>query len=155
MSGTAYQTDALAWAEQQADLLRRVAAGERLNDAVDWPHVIDEVRDVGLSDLRACRGRLRQALVHLLKLRAWPARLAAGHWRGEGAGFLSDARDRFTSSLRQRLDLNEIYAGALYAVVASADESGAAPPLLRDCPFSLDDLLTARADVAGLLAWVG
>ena len=31
-----YDRDALAWAEQQAELLRRLAAGERVNDAVDW-----------------------------------------------------------------------------------------------------------------------
>ena len=44
-----YDTDALAWSEQQADLLRRLAGGERLNEAVDWPNVIEEVADAGLS----------------------------------------------------------------------------------------------------------
>ncbi len=48
MSGL-YERDALAWAEQQAALLDRMAAGERLNEAVDWPNVIGEVRDVGLE----------------------------------------------------------------------------------------------------------
>ena len=48
-----YERDALAWAERQAALLRRLASGERLNETVDWPNVIDEVEDVGLSDLRA------------------------------------------------------------------------------------------------------
>jgi hypothetical protein len=64
-----YERDALAWAEQQADLLRRLASGERLNAAVDWPNVIEEVRDVGLSELRACQSLLEQVLAHLLKLR--------------------------------------------------------------------------------------
>lgn len=48
-----YRRDALAWAEQQAGLLRRLATGERLNEAVDWPNVIDEMQDVGLLELRA------------------------------------------------------------------------------------------------------
>ena len=52
MSGL-YERDALAWAEQQAALLDRMAAGERLNEAVDWPNVIEEVRDVGLVPLHA------------------------------------------------------------------------------------------------------
>jgi len=65
-----YRRDALAWAEQQAALLRRLAAGERLNEAVDWPNVIDEVQDVGLSELRACQSLLQQATTHLLKLHA-------------------------------------------------------------------------------------
>jgi hypothetical protein len=30
-----YDTDILAWSERQADLLRRVAAGERVTDQVD------------------------------------------------------------------------------------------------------------------------
>ncbi len=72
-----YERDALAWAEQQADLLRRLAAGARLNAAVDWPNVIEEVQDVGLSELRACQSLLEQALAHLLKLHALPEGQAA------------------------------------------------------------------------------
>jgi hypothetical protein len=45
-----------------SDLWRRLAAGERLNAMVDWPNVIEEVRDVGLSTLRACQSLLEQAL---------------------------------------------------------------------------------------------
>ena len=48
-----HERDALAWAETQADLLRRLAAGE-LVQAIDWPNVIEEVQDVGLSKLRCC-----------------------------------------------------------------------------------------------------
>ena len=54
-----YERDAFAWSERQADLLRRLAAGERVNEAVDWPYVIEEVQDLGLSELRACRSLLR------------------------------------------------------------------------------------------------
>jgi hypothetical protein len=61
-----YERDVLVWAERQADLLRRLAAGERVNDAVDWPNVIEEVRDVGESGLRACQSLLVQAMAHLL-----------------------------------------------------------------------------------------
>ena len=76
--------DALAWAEQQAALLRRLAAGERLNEAVDWPNVIEELQDVGLSELRACRSLLAQALAHLLKLRGWPEIRRGALARGDG-----------------------------------------------------------------------
>ena len=107
-----YERDALAWAEQQADLLRRLAAGEAVNEAVDWPNVIEEVEDVGQSQLRACRSLLRPALVHLLKLQAWPDSLAAGHWREEAGAFLVDAEDCFTPSMRQRIDLDELYGKA-------------------------------------------
>ena len=40
---SSYDTDILDWSERQAALLRRLANGERVNDAVDWPNVIEEV----------------------------------------------------------------------------------------------------------------
>lgn len=154
MSDNLYERDALAWAEQQAELLRRLAAGERLNKAVDWPNVIEEVQDVGLSELRACRSLLRQALTHLLKLHAWPDSSAAAHWRGEVAGFLTDARDRFTPSMRQRIDLADIYADALYRMRTETD-ANEPPPLPGTCPFALDELLAGHPDVAALIAKLG
>ena len=144
-----YERDALAWAERQAGLLRRVAAGERVNEGVDWAHVIEEVADVGLSELRACRSLLRQAMVHLLKLHAAPDSQAVEHWQGEVAGFLTDARDVFSPSMWQRIDLGELYADALYqAKVGDRDGPRSAP---EACPFVLDDLLAVRADVMGLV----
>lgn len=151
-----YEHDALAWAEQQADLLRRLAAGERLNAAVDWPHVIEEVQDVGLSELRACRSLLRQALTHLLKLQAWPGSQAAAHRHDEAGVFLADAEDRFTPSMRQRIDLDELYARALHLARAASDSTARPPSSLPEtCPFALDDLLAGRPDVTGLLAKLG
>ncbi|MBV8456375.1 MAG: DUF29 family protein [Acetobacteraceae bacterium] len=35
-----------------------------MNELVDWPHLIEEVQDLGLSELRACRSLLRQVLIH-------------------------------------------------------------------------------------------
>lgn len=61
---TQYEADILTWSEHQADLLRRLAAGERVNDQIDWENVIDEVGDVGRNTLRACRSHLLQALLH-------------------------------------------------------------------------------------------
>ena len=150
-----YEHDALAWAEQQADLLRRLAAGERINDAVDWPNVIEEVQDVGLSELRSCRSLLRQALVHLLKLHAWPGSQAAAHWRDEVAGFLDDARDHFAPSMRQRLDLDDLYADASDRVRAATDDAGESRPLPEACPLTLDELLAKPRDLAALMTKLG
>jgi hypothetical protein len=144
-----YERDALAWAELQAALLRRVAAGELVNDAVDWANVIEEVADVGLSELRACRSLLLQAMVHLLKLHAAPGDQAAGHWREEAGTFLDDAEQRFSPSMRQRVDLDELYAKALRRAQAATD--GSAPQPFPDaCPFTLDALLSGN--VPGLVS---
>ena len=150
MSGL-HEHDALAWAEHQAALLRRLAGGERVNELVDWPNVIQEVQDVGLSELRSCRSLLRQALVHLLKLRRYPESPAAAHWRGEVIGFLADARDRFSPSMRQRIGLEAIYQVALQQVVTEADGLVGWDPAQEACPFSLDDLLAGHSDVAELV----
>ena len=42
-----YNTEAVTRAEQQASLLRRIAAGERVNDQVDWENVVEEDRGRG------------------------------------------------------------------------------------------------------------
>ncbi len=57
-----YDTDILTWSERQAELLRRVAGGERINDQVDWRNVIDEIESVGRSELHAVESHLVQAL---------------------------------------------------------------------------------------------
>ena len=140
-----YERDALAWSEHQAALLRRLAAGERLNEAVDWANVIEEVADVGLSELRTCRSLLRQAMLHLLKLHAWPDSLAAPHWRDEVGTFLADAEDRLTPSMRQRITLDELYAKALHMAQKATDASGKPRLLPGTCPFMLDELLAGDA----------
>ena len=148
-----YERDALAWAEQQADLLRRLAAGERLNAAVDWPNVIEEVQDVGQSQLRACRSLLQQGMRHLLKCQAWPESSAVAHWREEAGVFLVDAEDCFTPSMQQRIVLGELYAKALRLVRSMRDLSSNPRPLPDHCPFTLDELLAGDTDqLLGTLA---
>ena len=146
-----YERDALAWAERQADLLRRLAAGERLNEPVDWPNVIEEVQDVGLSELRACESLLQQAMVHLLKLHAWPSSRASEHWRDEAGVFLDDAERRFTASMRQRIELDDLYARALRRARTAKDDAGTPHALPDMCPFTLDDLLAPVVDVQTLM----
>ncbi len=148
-----YERDALEWADRQATLLRRLAAGERVNDAVDWAHVIEEVQDVGLSELRACRSLLLRALVHLMKMAAWPGSQSFGHWSVEATVFLADAADAFAPSMRQRIDLAAVYADALGAFQWASDDSGAPGPVMPDCPFALDDLL--HRDLAALVRRLG
>ena len=150
-----YERDVLTWSEQQATLLRRLAAGERVNDAVDWQNVIEELEDVGVSQLRACRSFLRLALIHFIKLHAWPASRSAGHWTREIKAFLNAARDHFTPAMRNRVDLAALYADALYELDGEQDDSGVSRPWPRACPLLLDDMLARHPDVASLTARFG
>lgn len=137
---SSYDTDILDWSERQAALLRRLASGERVNDEVDWPNVIEEVESVGREQLHAVESLLFQALVHMLKAEAWPQSSAAPAWRAEARGFRAQARRRFVPSMRQRLDVPGIYADALRTIPDTID--GQSPlPVPAESPFSLDDLL--------------
>ena len=145
-----YERDALLWSEQQADLLQRLAAGERLNAPVDWPNVIEEVLDLGRSELHACESLLEQAMVHLMKLHGAPDHAASNHWRAELLAFLSGARRRFAPSMAQRIDLQILYEEALRqagAVLAVTN------PIWPDrCPYATAELIDRNADLPGLIA---
>ena len=45
-----YGDDIRLWSERQAALLRRLAAGEAVSEQVDWPHVVEEIEDLGHGD---------------------------------------------------------------------------------------------------------
>ena len=96
--------------------------------------MIEEVRDVDLAQLTACRSLLRQAMLHLLKLHAWPDRSAVSHWRSEVRTFLVDAEDRFTPFMRQRIDLGELYAKVAHLMREEIDASRTARPLPEHIP---------------------
>jgi len=48
-----YERDILIWSEHQADLLCRLARGERVNN-VDWTHIVDEIEDVACPNSTLC-----------------------------------------------------------------------------------------------------
>jgi hypothetical protein len=135
-----YDDDILTWSEHQAELLRRLAAGEPVNEAPDWLNIIEEVADVGRNSLRACRSQLFQALLHDLKAAAWPQSRDAPHWRSEARVARINAADAYTPSMRQRIDVPSLYAKALHAMPDAID--GQPPlPVSNTCPVTLDEML--------------
>ncbi len=136
-----YYDDVVLWSERQRDLLRKVAAGEQVNEAPDWPNIIEEIESVGSEQIHAVRSLLRQALIHMLKAEAWPLSRDAPSWAADAIEFRTQAADRYTASMRQRLDIARIYRQALRALPAKIDDL---PPLPLDpvCRVTLDDLLS-------------
>ena len=149
-----YYEDSLAWAERQAGLLRRLAAGERVNDELDWANVIEEIEDVGRSELRAVRSLLRRAVEHLLKIHGWPDG-PVEHWSSEARTFLSDANAEITPSMRSRLSVPALYQRARAVIVANTLDGRPPGPLPEACPFTVKDLIVkgnAPPDLDALLA---
>jgi Domain of unknown function DUF29 len=136
-----YDADVLEWSERQAALLRRRAAGELVNDAeINWPNVAEEIEAVGNEQLHAVQSYLVQALLYDLKAEAWPLTSYVPGWRAEAIRFRGEATDRFTPSMRQRIDVAKLYRRALRAMPDAID----GVPLLpvpATCPVTLDELL--------------
>lgn len=138
-----YDSDILTWSGHQAELLRRIAAGEPVNEQPDWSNIVEEVEDVGRNSLRACRSLLIQALLHDLKAQAWPQSREVPRWHAEARLARINAADAYAPSMRQLLDVADLYAKALRAMPDTVDDQ---PPLpvAQDCPLTLDELLAGK-----------
>jgi hypothetical protein len=135
-----YDTDILIWSERQAALLRRVAAGERVNDQVDWENVIEEVKSVGSEQWHAVVGLLAQALRHMLKAEAWPLYRDAPTWRADAIDCRQQASNRFPPSMAPRIAVEKLYRQARRSLPETMD--GVPPlPVPEICPVTLDELL--------------
>ncbi|MBD0275947.1 MAG: DUF29 family protein, partial [Acetobacteraceae bacterium] len=129
--------------------LRRLQRGELVND-LEWEHVIEEVEDVGRSEVKTVRSLFARAVEHALKASAWPDHAAARKWRNEAASSLGQARDRYEPGMAQHLGIAELYTDAL-AVVRALDMRrpgrrlpeaiALAPSDLADRAFGPDRLL--------------
>jgi hypothetical protein len=77
----AYDTDIVAWSAHQAELLRRRAAGDLVNEAeIDWPNVAEEIDQLGKSQTRELASRIAAVMLHLMKLQASPAAGPRAGW---------------------------------------------------------------------------
>jgi len=67
-----YDSDIVAWAEQQAALLRAGRLAE-----LDIEHIAEEIEDVGKSEQRELASRMAVLLAHLIKWQYQPERRGA------------------------------------------------------------------------------
>jgi hypothetical protein len=133
---TLYDADILLWSERQAEALRKRSA-----NALDWENLAEEIGDVGLSQLHAVMSHLRLALLHDLKAEAWPLSRDAPHWRAEARLHRDQARDRFTPSMAQRIDVAKLYRQARRGMPDTID--GTLPlPVPAACPVTLEAMLS-------------
>jgi hypothetical protein len=146
MADSLYDTDFVAWTEQQADLLRRQLAGERVN-GLDWERILEELEDLGKSETRAVASLLTQCMVHALKVARWPTHPAVGPWLNEAVTFLAQARRRYLRSMAKDLDAAECFADARRIVLAM-DHRSPPDPVPETSALSLAELLDNHADLA-------
>jgi hypothetical protein len=135
-----YDRDFFEWTVRNAELLR---AG-RLQEA-DLEHIAEEIEDMGKSERRELRSRLRVLLSHLLKWKLQPG----GRGRSWKAT-IDVQRDDLAYLLQQmpslrrylRGQLTEIYPVAIKGAIADTDLPDEVFP--ATCPFSLEQILEAE-----------
>jgi len=138
-----YHRDVLLWSKQQADLLRRVAHGEAFAD-IDWENVIDEIETVGRNELHTVKDCLQKIVVNLLRLRDLPNDRLAPDWQIEIASTQNDIELRFVPSMRDRIDLAQLYADASAILKCTLGDGQERPCWPPSCPWTLDQLMTER-----------
>jgi hypothetical protein len=141
MNDDLYEADIVSWAEDQAKLLRRRAAGELINDAeFDWPHIAEEIEDVAGRHKDQIESRLLVACEHLLKWEYQPRR-RTNSWRGS----IVEARTRIARMVSRFPSLKDYPAKVLADAYSDGREKAMAETGLLDlpaeCPWTIDQVL--------------
>lgn len=139
-----YDTDIARWSDVQADLLRRIAAGEHVNDKVDWENVAEEVESVGNEERKGVASALMRGMQHKLFVMCWSQTPYVQHWQAEIRIQLAAARENFRESMRVRIGptMPSVYRRACLLVARDMVDAGPPQaPIPAKCPWALDDLL--------------
>jgi hypothetical protein len=118
-----YEIDTVAWSAQQAELLRRVAAGERPNNAPDWFNIAEEIDSLGRNQIRELGSRIAVIMIHLIKLEASPAAEPRAGWRATVRRERDEIEQLLADSPSLRGRLPAIIAGKLDRARAEAAAS--------------------------------
>jgi hypothetical protein len=136
--GTPYEKDVVAWANEQAALLR---AGKL--SAIDIEHIAEEIEDVGRSEKRELASRMAVLLAHLLKWQFQPARRGSS-WQRTIEAQREDITYALLDSPSLKPKLDELDFNRLVwkkAVAQAVTETGF--DLFPDtCPWSIEQVLS-------------
>lgn len=134
-----YEQDFYAWTQAQAALL-----DARQWDALDIPHLVEEVDSLGKSQRNALESRLEKLVLHLLKWRYQPDKRVRGHsWEDT----IREQRRRIGRLLEQNPSLRPTVPVVLaesYAYVRQRTHLQTHLPLSTfptSCPWTIEQVL--------------
>lgn len=134
-----YDTDIVAWANEQAQLLRT-----RQFTLLDIEHLAEEIADVGKSEQRELASRMAVLLCHLLKWHYQPARQSTS-WQLT----IKTQRERIRRRLKQTPSLRQCLSDGDWLADAWDDARDLAEKetaisyekFPETCPWPMDDVL--------------
>jgi hypothetical protein len=136
-----YDTDFLQWTERQTDLLRRMAAGESVNEAPDWRNLAEEIESAGAREKREVRTRLRLIFHHLLRWCYQPD-LRSRNWR-DAIYFQRQALlDLFDDSPSLRPFAERVLSSAFTNGRQAAEQETGALGIYDVCPWSFEQVIS-------------
>jgi hypothetical protein len=135
---TSYESDVIAWANEQAALLR---SGNLA--ALDIEHIAEEIEDVGKSERRELASRMVVLLAHLMQWQFQPDRRGTSWQRTiKEQRRAVAAHIKETPSLRASLnDANWLEGVWADAVTRAIDETGLTL-FPDDCPWTAEQILS-------------
>ena len=137
--GTLYEDDFYAWAQEQAELLRRGPAGA---NRLDYDLIAEEIEDLGRSELNAAQSLCEHIIEHFLKLEFSGLDEPANHWRDEVVERRTQLDKKLTPTITAKLDLPDRYRVALRLVRRLDREvPGLMQRIPAECPYSLEQIL--------------
>jgi len=137
MAISSYDGDIVAWANEQARLLR---AG--LFSQLDIEHIAEEIEDVGKSEKRELARRMAVLLAHVLKCQYQPE-LQGNSWRR----MIKEQRNAIaicikkTPSLKAELNDADWWSGVWSDAVVKASEEAGLGDFPESCPCTVDTIL--------------
>lgn len=140
MKSPLYDQDILAWAEQQAAVLRAGKLG-----ALDKEGLLEELEDIGSAQKEALQSLMQKIMEHLLQLEFSSAEDARDGWEEDIDTFRTQATAKLqnTPSLTHYVD--DLYRKAWPLALRKTDRKmhryGEPATLPRDCPYTREQVL--------------
>ena len=137
-----YTSDFYRWTMVTAAALRRNQV-----DAVDFQIVAEELEDLGRTEQRELRHRLKQLMLHILKWIHQPARRSVS-WRASVSAQRKEIQRLLQDNPSLRRQVKALMADA-YGVALDLAVSQTKLPydtFPAECPFTVDDVMSKDMD---------
>jgi len=133
-----YETDIVAWADEQAQLLRN-----KKFELIDIEHIAEEIEDVGKSEQRELANRMAVLIAHLLKWQFQPERQSSSWERTireqrKSLGF----HLKKVPSLRYKLTDSEWLESVWSDAVTIAVKETGLENFPEICPWAIEDIFS-------------